>query len=101
MSKRGLFCTSRPISSVLTLLFNSHDRDKMWAAKAMFPNGKSDLERYAQIFRQMTDELIKESSYKVDGIPGTRVDIISNVLNLLTVRWAADYLVGKVMLRVC
>ena len=64
----------------------------------MFPNGKSDLERYAQVFKLMTEELIKDNSYTVHGISGTRVDIVNNVLNLLTVRWAADYLVGSLIL---
>lgn len=65
----------------------------MWAVNAMFPNGKGSLETYAQVFRQSTGELIRENSFKIDGIPGTRVDIVSNVLNLLTVGWVSDYMV--------
>lgn len=39
-------------------------------------------------------ELIKQWSYVLDGIPGTRVDIVRNVINLVSVHWAASYLVG-------
>ena len=71
----------------------THDRDKMWAAKAMFPNGTASLAEFAQIFKDLTGKLIKENSYKIDGVAGMQVDIITNVLNLLTVTWASDYLV--------
>ena len=37
--------------------------------------------------------LIKRESYKISGIPGTRVDIVRNVINLVSVHWTADYLV--------
>lgn len=66
----------------------------MWAASALFPQGKESLQYYAQEFKKMTADLITEYSYTLHGISGTRIDIVGNVINLLTVRWAADYLVS-------
>lgn len=42
----------------------------------------------------MTQQLVKENSYKISGIPGTRVDIVRNVINLAAVHWASDWLMG-------
>lgn len=66
----------------------------MWAASALFPQGKESLQYYAQEFKKMTVGLIAEYSYTLHGVSGTRIDIVGNVINLLTVRWAADYLVS-------
>lgn len=32
--------------------------------------------------------------YRIGGIPGTRVDIVGNVINLVSVRWVVDFLVS-------
>lgn len=60
---------------------------------ALFPDGKASLAQYAQAFKTMTNDLIKEYSYKIEGVPGTRIDIVNNVINLVSVRWIADFLV--------
>ena len=41
----------------------------------------------------MTEALIARYSYRVDGLTGTRLDVVSNVANLVGVHWAADHLV--------
>lgn len=72
----------------------SHARDRAYAAHALFPKGKQSFEFFAQAYKRMTEDLLKDYSYTIDGIPGKRVDIVGSVINLATVRWAADYLVS-------
>ena len=31
---------------------------------------------------------------RIDGIPGTRIDIVRNVINLVPVHWIIDFLVS-------
>ena len=48
-------------------------------------------------YRDLTRKLIKTKSYTVSGLPGKRVDIVRNVINLLAVHWVSDYLVRQFM----
>lgn len=50
-------------------------------------------------FQRWADELIEEKSYQFNGIPGTRVDIVQNVINLVAIRWVSNYLVN--LIRIC
>ena len=70
-----------------------HSRDRAWAAHALFPEGRKSLEYHAQAYRQITLDLIKDYTYSIQNIPGKRVDIVGNVINLVAVRWVADYVV--------
>ncbi|GJJ13725.1 hypothetical protein Clacol_007981 [Clathrus columnatus] len=45
-------------------------------------------------YKQKINDLIKEHSYKIDGVSGTRVEIVGNVINVAAVHWACDYLMG-------
>ena len=54
----------------------------------------ASLQELAQEFKRMTSQFIAEKSYQLDGVPGTRVDIICNVVNMVAVHWVADYLVN-------
>lgn len=71
-----------------------HARDRMWAAHALFPKGRQSLEFYAQAYKRMTEDLLKDYSYTIDGAPGKRVDVVGSVINLVTVRWVANYIMG-------
>ncbi|KAI0783170.1 heme peroxidase [Abortiporus biennis] len=70
-----------------------HDRDLREALHAIFPDEKT-IDGYITWFKQKTAEFIGSKSYKLDGTAGTRVDIVQNVINLVFVHWAADYLCG-------
>ena len=52
------------------------------------------MANYIAFYKSKTSELIKSQSYQIDGVPGTRVDIVRNVINITSVHWAADYLIG-------
>ncbi|GJE97837.1 heme peroxidase [Phanerochaete sordida] len=71
-----------------------HARDAAWAKQALFPNGQQSIEVYAQAYKRIAENLLKSSSYTMDGIPGTRVDIVGNVINLISVQFVADHLLG-------
>ncbi|KAK7695141.1 hypothetical protein QCA50_002331 [Cerrena zonata] len=70
-----------------------HDWFRTRVIRALFPN-KEVVNGYVSWYKQMTQQLVKENSYKISGIPGTRVDIVRNVINLAAVHWASDWLMG-------
>lgn len=73
---------------------NRHDTDKAWAWHALLNNESGPtLDAFGKAFGAMAKDLIKTWSYKIPGVPGTRVDIVRNVVNLVSVHWVADYLV--------
>lgn len=71
-----------------------HKKDRDWATHALFPNGKASVEAYAVMYKSLTADLIKENSYTINGVPGTRVDIVRSVISLVTVHWVADCIVS-------
>ncbi|KAL4246543.1 hypothetical protein ABKN59_008748, partial [Abortiporus biennis] len=70
-----------------------HDRDLKEAMQAIFPDQKT-IDGYITWFKTKTSSFLSSKSYKLDGIPGTRIDIVQNVINLVFVHWASDYLCG-------
>ncbi|KAH8099451.1 heme peroxidase [Cristinia sonorae] len=70
-----------------------HSKDRSLVLHSLFPTQDS-LVNYVNFYKTKTLELLKENSYKISGVPGTRVDIVRNVINLVSVHWAADYLIG-------
>ena len=69
-----------------------HSTDKALLWHALFPDMKVYQENVAW-YKNKTRELLKSKSVKYDGVPGTYVDIIRDVINLVSVHWAADKLV--------
>ena len=72
-----------------------HDTDKAMVWHALLP----DLNVYKQNvewFKNKTKEMLKEKSVKYDGVSGTYVDIIRDVINLVSVHWASDKLVSRI-----
>ncbi|KAF8516240.1 heme peroxidase [Gautieria morchelliformis] len=70
-----------------------HDADKALALHALFPT-KDSLAEYRTWYREQTAQRIKTRSWKYDGVPGTYVDIVNDVINNVSVHWAADRLCG-------
>jgi hypothetical protein len=60
---------------------------------ALFPS-KDSLDEYCAWYRLGVQRKIQERSWKYDGVPGTYVDIVKDVINVVSVHWAADRLVG-------
>lgn len=69
-----------------------HETDKQLVWHALFPNTDA-VTKAIQWYKDTTTAMLKQYSYKYDGVPGTYVDIIKNVVNLVSVHWAADKLV--------
>ncbi|THH01371.1 hypothetical protein EW026_g1293 [Hermanssonia centrifuga] len=75
-----------------------HQRDKALLLHSLFPT-KDKMAAYVDFYKNKTAALIKEYSYVIDTgdktkPPTMRVDIVRNVVNLISVHWVADYLVG-------
>ncbi|KAF8209473.1 heme peroxidase [Mycena galopus ATCC 62051] len=70
-----------------------HDPDRALALHALFPT-ESSLSQYRTWYRDSVTQLIKERSWKYDGVPGNYIDIVKNVINVTSVHWAADRLCG-------
>ena len=69
-----------------------HDRDRTFCWHALVPDTQT-MQEYTQWYKQMTTKLLNEKKFSYDGVPGTYVDIIRDVINLVSVHWAADKLV--------
>lgn len=59
----------------------------------MFPS-KDSLDVYRAWYRDNIAKKIKERSWQYDGVPGNYVDIVKDVINVVSVHWAADRLVS-------
>ncbi|KAJ6487073.1 heme peroxidase [Mycena vitilis] len=70
-----------------------HDPDRALALHALFPT-EGSLSQYRTWYRDSVTQLIKERSWKYDGVPGNYVDIVKSVINTTSVHWAADRLCG-------
>ncbi|KZT00985.1 heme peroxidase [Laetiporus sulphureus 93-53] len=70
-----------------------HDRDRAFCWHALVPDAQT-MQEYTQWYKQMTIKLLNEKKFTYDGVPGTYVDIIRDVINLVSVHWAADKLCG-------
>ncbi|KAF7358979.1 Heme peroxidase [Mycena sanguinolenta] len=73
-----------------------HDPDRALALHALFPT-EASLSQYRAWYRDQVTQLIKERSWKYDGVPGNYVEVVRNVINVTSVRWAADRLCGLPM----
>ncbi len=77
----------------MLMCLKRHDDDRAFALHALFPD-QGSIANYTTWYKQKTLDLIKQYSYTIDGLPGTRVDVVRNVINVAAVHWAADYLCG-------
>lgn len=60
---------------------------------ALYPD-KATVTSYGEWYKQKTTDLINQYSYTIHGLPGKRVDIVRNVINVAAVHWAANYMCG-------
>ncbi|EJC98652.1 heme peroxidase [Fomitiporia mediterranea MF3/22] len=70
-----------------------HSEDRSFVWHALFP----DMNTYKQNvewYKTKTRQMLEEKKMKYDGVPGTYVDVIRDVVNLVSVHWAADKLCG-------
>ncbi|KAJ6544684.1 hypothetical protein DFH09DRAFT_1088549, partial [Mycena vulgaris] len=67
-----------------------HDADRALAMHALFPT-ESSMGEYRTWYRDSIVRLIKERSWKCDGVSGNYVDIVKSV-NAVSVDWAANHL---------
>ncbi|KAI5117535.1 hypothetical protein M0805_004768 [Coniferiporia weirii] len=71
-----------------------HDTDRSFVWHALVPDGNT-MKQYVQWYKQKTTALLKQNSFKYDDDDkATYVDIVGNVINLVSVHWAADKLCG-------
>ena len=69
-----------------------HDTDLAMVWHALFPDQQT-VSSFVDWYKQTTVDMIKQKSIQFDGVAGKRVDIVRNVINLVSVHWAADKLV--------
>ena len=58
----------------------------------MFPNQEA-FAGHKAFFRSTAQELVKDHTYTLSGIPGKRIDIVGNVINLVPVYWVSEFIV--------
>ncbi|KAI0829008.1 heme peroxidase, partial [Trametes gibbosa] len=61
--------------------------------QTLFPS-HSALRDHAVWLRTTTRKLIEEHSYQPDGLPGYRLDLVGNVINLAPVYWVSNFMLG-------
>ncbi|KAL0059839.1 hypothetical protein AAF712_013376 [Marasmius tenuissimus] len=54
---------------------------------------KNSLDEYRKYYREGINERIAERSYTFPDVPGRYVDIVTDVVNNMSLHWAADRLV--------
>jgi len=70
-----------------------HDKDKAMVLHALFPE-KDSLQQNAAWFAAAVRAKIKEKSWQYPNVPGTYVDIVKDVINIVSTHVAADKLCG-------
>ena len=68
------------------------EQRKVALAQAMFPT-QDAFAGHKAFFRSTAQELIKDHTYTLSGIPGKRIDIVGNVINLVPVYWVSEFIV--------
>ena len=66
----------------------------------MFPT-QDAFAGHKAFFRTTAEELIKDHTFKVSGLPGSRLDVVGNVINLAPAYWVANYIVRITILYTC
>ena len=60
--------------------------------QALFPTHDS-VSQHAAWIGNKTRQLVKDHSFKLFGVAGSRLDIVGNVVNLAPVYWVAEFIV--------
>ncbi|KAI0673867.1 heme peroxidase [Trametes maxima] len=80
-------------ASNVTAIVNAPEQRKLTLAQALFPN-QDAFGSHKAWFGATVRELIKLNSYKLDGLAGTRLDVVGNVINLAPVYWVSEFILG-------
>ena len=59
----------------------------------MFPT-QDAFAGHKAFFRTTAQALIEDHSFMLSGVPGKRVYIVGNVINLVPVYWVSEFIVG-------
>lgn len=59
----------------------------------MFPT-QDALAGHKAWFVKTAQQLITDSTFTLDGLPGKRVDVVGNVINLVPVYWVSEFVVS-------
>ncbi|KAJ8518487.1 hypothetical protein ONZ45_g4459 [Pleurotus djamor] len=70
-----------------------HDSDRALVMHALFPS-KDSLDQYAAWYKAETAKMVKDRSWKYDGVPGKFVDIVNDVINMVAIHFVAEKLLG-------
>ncbi|KAL4245304.1 hypothetical protein ABKN59_010400 [Abortiporus biennis] len=73
----------------------SKERDLL--LNALWPKGNESVNEFLQWYKEATFSLLDQHKYNVNDAtsnPPWRIDIVQNVINLVSVHWATDYLLG-------
>ena len=71
---------------------SSADARKAALTQALFPT-QDTFDSHKQWIATTVQKLIKEHTLKVDGLSGSRLDIVGNVANLAPVYWVSEFIV--------
>ncbi|OSD00891.1 heme peroxidase [Trametes coccinea BRFM310] len=80
-------------ASNVSVLANLPEQRKAAVTQALFPT-QDAFGAHKAWFGTKMRELIKERSYKIDGLAGSRLDIVGNVINLAPVHWVSEFILG-------
>ncbi|RPD64671.1 heme peroxidase [Lentinus tigrinus ALCF2SS1-6] len=80
-------------ASKFSIVANLPEPRKTALLQALFPTPDAYTAHKAW-FRTQVQQLIKDHTFKVSGLPGTRLDVVGNVINLAPAYWVAEYILG-------
>ncbi|TFK85570.1 heme peroxidase [Polyporus arcularius HHB13444] len=80
-------------ASKFSIVANLPEPRKAALVQALFPSPDA-YGAHKAYFRTTVQQLIKDHSVKVNGLPGTRLDVVGNVINLAPAYWVAEYMLG-------
>ncbi|KAI0778881.1 heme peroxidase [Trametes elegans] len=80
-------------ASEFSIVANVPEQRKIALTQALFPS-QDAFATHKAWFGKTVRELIKDHSFKMDGVPGSRLDIIGNVVNLAPVHWVSKFILG-------
>ncbi|KAI0756453.1 heme peroxidase [Daedaleopsis nitida] len=80
-------------ASQFSVVANVTEQRKSALAQSLFPT-KDALAAHRDFIRSTAQQLIKDNTFKLDGLAGQRVDIVGNVINLIPVYWVSEFILG-------
>ena len=73
-------------------LWHSSEQRKTALLQALFPTPDAYTKHRAW-FGTQVQQLIKDHTFQVSGLPGSRLDVVGNVINQAPAYWVANYIV--------